>query len=107
MQGPPEPALREQWRLERRQAARRLHPDRGGDVETYLAALARIDASYTTAAQQRPDDEVGTSPGQRGGGQVVVTRTVRSRIRGRARATRRVARRLVRRVSPSRRYTEI
>lgn len=109
MQGTLKPALREQWRLERRQAARRLHPDRGGDVETYLAALARIDARYTAATHQRPDRGAGAdaSPGQGGGGRVVVTRTVRSRIRGRGRATRRAARHLVRRISPARRYTDI
>lgn len=108
MQGPRDPALREQWRLARRQAARRLHPDRGGDTDTYLAELARIDARYTkTTPQQDRGTGPGTTPGPGGGSPVVVTRTVRSRIRGRARATRRAARHLVRRVSPSRRHTEI
>ncbi len=106
MQEPPEPALREQWRLERRQTARRLHPDRGGDISTYLEALARIDARYTTAPPQRPGGGAGTRPVQGGGGQVVITRTVRSRIRARARATRRAARHLVRRLS-ARGYTDI
>ena len=100
MLGPLEPALREQWRLERRQAARRLHPDRGGSAETYLAELARIDARYAATTSVRP-------PPTAGGGQVVVTRTTRSRIRARARATRRAARHLARRLSRSRHYTDI
>lgn len=42
------------YRAERRAVARRLHPDRGGDVEQYLAALAEVDRRHDDAVRPRP-----------------------------------------------------
>ncbi len=40
----------EQWRRARARAARRHHPDMGGDVETYLDALLAVDAQFGVGA---------------------------------------------------------
>ena len=37
---------RREWQSARRAVARRHHPDVGGDVEVYLAALAEVDARF-------------------------------------------------------------
>lgn len=45
-------------RAARREVARRLHPDRGGDVGAYLAALAAVDRAHalptSTTSTRRP-----------------------------------------------------
>ncbi len=49
------PAQQRAWTLARRRAARAHHPDRGGDVATYLDALAAVDAHFgVPAAGGRP-----------------------------------------------------
>jgi len=35
-----------QWSRARARAARQHHPDRGGDVDTYLNALQKVDAQF-------------------------------------------------------------
>lgn len=40
------PAQQRAWTLARHRAARTYHPDRGGDVATYLDALAAVDARF-------------------------------------------------------------
>jgi len=37
---------RSEWQSARRAVARRHHPDVGGDVEAYLAALAEVDTRF-------------------------------------------------------------
>ncbi|MFC5382679.1 hypothetical protein [Aquipuribacter nitratireducens] len=44
--GPDPAAAAASWRAERRAVARTHHPDRGGDVDAYLAALAEVDARH-------------------------------------------------------------
>ena len=44
--GPADPGRRADWRRQRRQVMRRLHPDRGGDAEVYFAALAEVDRAF-------------------------------------------------------------
>lgn len=43
---PQDPAVRAQWAHARRRAAAEHHPDRGGDTDTYLAALAAVDEAF-------------------------------------------------------------
>lgn len=43
---PGDPAARAEWARLRRRAAARHHPDRGGDSEAYLSALAAIDRDF-------------------------------------------------------------
>ena len=38
------------WRRARAQAARQHHPDLGGDIGRYLAALAEVDARFSPGA---------------------------------------------------------
>ncbi len=42
----------EQWAAARRRAACRLHPDRGGDPDEFVRALAEIDAARVRAEQR-------------------------------------------------------
>jgi len=44
--GPQDPAARAEWALRRRRAAMAHHPDRGGESEKYLAALAAVDRAF-------------------------------------------------------------
>ncbi|GAB3249129.1 hypothetical protein GCM10027425_06010 [Alteromonas gracilis] len=48
--GPPDPAARQQWRAARREAARRHHPDLGGDAEALQRALGEVDARFGVSA---------------------------------------------------------
>jgi hypothetical protein len=43
---PSDPAARAEWARLRRRAAATHHPDRGGDSEAYLLALAAIDEAF-------------------------------------------------------------
>jgi hypothetical protein len=44
--GPTDPALREQWRRDRRALVRRHHPDAGGDALRLQDHLAALDRRY-------------------------------------------------------------
>ncbi|MGJ7440736.1 hypothetical protein [Aquipuribacter sp. MA13-6] len=91
-QGSPAPTL--QHRTERRAVARRLHPDLGGDVEQYLAALAEVDRRHGPAPAGHP------GPASR--------RSRRSGLRRRMnRAVRAARRRLPRHVPGARRYARL
>lgn len=87
-------------RARRREVARRHHPDLGGDVETYVRAMAELD---------------GDSPGAPGapataGGVVVAVRRrrpLRSAARRGRRLSRELRRRLPRRVPGARRYATL
>ena len=46
----------------RRAVARRLHPDLGGDVEEYLAAMARVDQQFGAAGHTTPPGTQGEVP---------------------------------------------
>lgn len=46
VQGPEDPAARAEWARLRRRAAAAHHPDRGGDSEAYLSALAALDQAF-------------------------------------------------------------
>ncbi|MFD1056061.1 hypothetical protein [Terrabacter terrigena] len=46
MSGPRDPALRSRWVRQRRRTAAAHHPDRGGDTESYLSALAAVDRAF-------------------------------------------------------------
>lgn len=73
MSAPPDPTQRRQWRLERRRVAARLHPDRGGDVEAYLAELDRVDARFGVRRDRAATGRATTTA-------VVVRRTRRARL---------------------------
>ncbi|WP_374970663.1 hypothetical protein [Terrabacter sp. BE26] len=49
--GPVDPAARTEWARLRRQAAAAHHPDRGGDVDAYLSALAAIDRAFAVPGE--------------------------------------------------------
>lgn len=49
---------RGEWQAARAHVARRHHPDRGGDVETYLAALADVDARFGQGRARSTEGEV-------------------------------------------------
>jgi hypothetical protein len=101
--GPRDPALRSRWARQRRRAAAAHHPDRGGDTDSYMAALAAVDYAFGV-------DEAGER-GATVGAEVQVRRSWRgSRMRV-ARRTRRAVRtvrsRLPRSFPGARRTTEI
>lgn len=54
MTGPADPRRRAAWQGARRAAARRHHPDLGGDTDTYLAALAEVDRRFAAAPTTSP-----------------------------------------------------
>ncbi|GAB4064117.1 hypothetical protein GCM10028777_09390 [Angustibacter speluncae] len=47
------PQARRRWNAERRAAARRHHPDRGGSTEALLEAYAQVDARFGLAPPGR------------------------------------------------------
>jgi hypothetical protein len=98
--GPVDPAKRAEWRRARRQVARRLHPDLGGDPDEYLAALAGVDRAYgvhtTVPGYGRP--QIRMSPVRRLSRPLV--RAVRAGARG-------LRARLPRRVPGARRYIDL
>lgn len=84
-------------RARRREVARRHHPDLGGDVETYVRAMAELDGDS-------PD-----APATAGGVVVAVRRRrpLRSAARRGRRLSRELRRRLPRRVPGARRYATL
>jgi len=108
--GPADPVARSEWARRRRRAAAVHHPDRGGDTDSYLAALAAIDAAFgVTPGPLRAAGASGTPRPVHA--EVTVQRTwrgVRMRLaRRRRRLVRSVRTRLPRRVPGSRRTTQI
>jgi hypothetical protein len=105
--GPVDPAARTEWSRLRRRAAAAHHPDRGGDVATYLASLAAIDAAVGTDHASGPRTE-GTSTAPT---EVVFIRTWRGSRMRLTRRTRHVTRafrsRLPRSLPGARRTTNI
>jgi len=103
-------ADRAAWRAERRQAARRHHPDVGGDLREYLRVTADIDARYGLDPKAAV---YGSEPGTRA--RTSVRDNGRSRARRRLAASVRRTRslskairsRLPRWVPGARRYTRI
>lgn len=98
--GPVEGLTAQQWRRARARAARRYHPDLGGEVDTYLDALRVVDATFG----------VGTLPAPRA---VVVGRDRSSRARlarvlaGARRGARLVLARVPRRWRPGPTYIDL
>lgn len=92
--GPADPVSRAEWARLRRRAAAEHHPDRGGDTEAYLSAIAAIDRAFGIA------DASAGMPGRPSpsSSEVVVRRTWRgSRMRV-ARRGRRLVRTLRKRL---------
>jgi len=86
------------WRAERRAAARRHHPDLGGDTQEYLSVMAEIDRRHGAGAVRLlvADDHRSRA-----------VRRLRATAR-RARAASRTARTRLPRWAPgARRYTQI
>lgn len=84
--GPTDPTARAEWARQRRRAAAEHHPDRGGDTDAYLAALAAVDRAFGVHDGPGADGQP-SSPGFET--QVQVTRTWRG---SRMRLTRRTRR---------------
>lgn len=104
---PADPAVRAAWTRERRRAAAAHHPDLGGDMDSYLGALAAVDRAYGVRGHP-VTERVQGAPAR---AELEVRRTWRgSRMRA-ARRTRRVLgavrKRLPRSLPGARRTTEI
>ena len=101
-------ADRAAWRAERRQAARRHHPDVGGDLREYLRVTADIDARYGLDPKAAT---YGSAPGPRGRTSACNDSRARRRFAASVRRTRTVSKairsRLPRWVPGARRYTRI
>lgn len=89
---------RAEWRRRRRQAARAHHPDHGGDVESYLQALAAVDAYYGLRGTTRTTADRYADIDQAAGWPRSFPATRRTRLVRRLRRHRRVGRRRVRAV---------
>ncbi|WP_133169432.1 hypothetical protein [Rhodococcus opacus] len=83
----------------RRDVARRLHPDRGGDPAAFVAALAAIDGVYPALGRGIPG---GASPDP-----VQVHHSRPVAVRRWARTLRRSARAVRRRIPGTRRYIDV
>lgn len=94
--GPRDPRQRAVWRRERALVARRLHPDRGGDADALIEALAEVDARYAAPLV--------TSPA---GAWVGMRRTVTRQMRRSQRGLRALRGRLPRRLPGARRYIDL
>lgn len=88
-----------QWARARARAARDHHPDRGGDVHTYLEALHQVDVRYGVAAAGTARVQVHQSRAL----SARLGRTVRA-ARG---LTRALMNRLPRRLRPGRTYIDL
>lgn len=100
--GPTNPAARAEWTRRRRDAARRHHPDAGGDVDTYLRQMREIDEEFGVRTPHA--NPFSHSP--------PANRSLMRRLRGRTRrrtkqAVRRVRQRLPRKLPGSRRYFDL
>lgn len=102
--GPDDPQLRAAWRRARRQVARDHHPDVGGDIDTYLASIAQVDARFSAGPDRstsRRRVEIQRTPW------TLLRRSLRRRLRRTAGHVRDVRTRLPRRVPGSRRYIDL
>lgn len=99
------------WRRARARVAREHHPDLGGDLDTYLTAVAGVDARFGRRASRAAIVVSGSrgTPGVRATtGPLVTARRARARLWRRVRAAVRHGRhRLPRRVPGRRRYTTL
>lgn len=75
----------DQWRRERRRAARVHHPDVGGDLDEYLRVTSEIDARWGLVDRA-------TTPATTTTGVTGRATTLRRRVRGAGRGARRVGR---------------
>ncbi|GAA2030660.1 hypothetical protein GCM10009740_20430 [Terrabacter terrae] len=111
--GPVDPAARTEWARLRRRAAAVHHPDRGGDVDAYLSAMAAIDRAFAVPGQAASPTDASTPAASQevGAVDVVVIRTWRGTRMRLARRTRhaasRVRGRLPRSFPGARRTTDI
>ncbi len=92
---PADPARRSEWLAARAKVARRHHPDLGGDVSEFIAALAEVDAAF--AATTRAAD----------GRWVRLRRGVNRSVRRRRSTLRTLRARLPRKVPGARRYIDL
>lgn len=98
--GDPDAEQRAAWDRARVLAARRHHPDLGGDPTAYLEAMAEVDSRYT------PRAEPGTGRVEMHRSRSAAARLARAAVRGR-RSLRRLQGTLPRRLRPGRRYTDL
>ncbi len=97
---PSDPVARQQWRAARREAARRHHPDLGGDAEALQRALHEVDARFgVVEAGPRPVVVVRRTP--------LARRVLSVPARGIARGARLLQAALPRTWPGSRRYHDI
>lgn len=109
MSAQPDLGVQVAWRTERRQAARRHHPDLGGDAQEYLRVIASIDERYGLCV-----DPGGSSTDPRHAGTTTgvdplttVRRALRRWVRRSRRLTRTVPTKLPRSIPGARRYTTL
>lgn len=106
MSGPPsDSASHAAWRSERRRVVKALHPDVGGDPETYLQTMREVDQRHGIAPSQATDP-----PAARPRRSSIAHRLGRARHTARRRSKRAVQNvraRLPRGVPGSRRYIDL
>jgi len=103
-------ADRAAWRAERRQAARRHHPDVGGNLQEYLRVTADIDARYgldPKATTYRPASGAGGLTFVRNDRRSRARRRLAASVRRRRALSKALRSRLPRWVPGARRYTHI
>lgn len=100
-----DPASYAAWRSERRRVAKALHPDVGGDPQTYLRTMREVDRRHGISTSQA-SDPAAARPRQRS----LAHRLGRARhtaARRSKRAVQNVRARLPRKVPGSRRYIDL
>jgi len=92
--GPVDPGARTEWARLRRRAAAAHHPDRGGDVDAYLSAMAAIDRAFAVPGEATSPTGASTPAASHevGAVDVVVVRTWRGTRMRLARRTRHASR---------------
>jgi len=103
--GPSDPADHAEWALRRRRAAMAHHPDRGGQSEKYLAALAAVDRAFGLLEDR--DSGPGVPVQVQTGWRPTARRVLRRGRRKTFRRWRAAQHRLPRWVPGARRFTDI
>lgn len=109
MTAQPDLGVQVAWRAERRRAARRHHPDVGGDAQEYLRVIAATDARYGLCVDPggRPSGPTQARTTTRADLLTTPRRTVRRWARRTRRLTRTLPTRLPRSIPGARRYTTL
>ncbi len=103
--GPQDRSARAEWALRRRRAAMAHHPDRGGQSEKYLAALAAVDRAF--GLLEGRDTSAGAAVVVQTGWRPTARRVLRRGRRKTVRGWRAAQHRMPRWVPGARRFTDV